>query len=111
MDKRAHDLQCYSRVRFEEAIRIQYWGSNIIGVTALPVMRPFLNVAQGRQVRRSVLCPSCSSSLRYESGRATPYAKLLVEGVPLFWFLFGAYGLSIGTVLGFVKSRVRAGAA
>lgn len=27
---------------FEDKIRIQYWGSNIIGVTALHVMRPIL---------------------------------------------------------------------
>src|ERR1700733_13404242 len=110
MDKRAHDLQCYSRVRFEDTIRIQYWGSNIIGVTALPVMRPVLNVAQGRQVRRSVLCPVALP--RFVARVAGPHTRSYSgSGCALFWFLFVAYGLSIGTVLGFVKSRVRAGVA
>jgi hypothetical protein len=32
-------------------------------------------------------------------------------GCVIFWFLFCAYDLSIGTVLGFVKSHGRAGVA
>jgi hypothetical protein len=76
MDKRAHDLQCYSRVRFEDTIRIQYGGSNVIGVTALHVMRPVLIVA--RRVDKSVEVFFSTLALpRYvTSDWATSYAKL-----------------------------------
>jgi len=76
---------CYSRVRFEDTIRIQYWGSNIIGVTALPVMRPVLAVAQGRQVRQSVLCPLLLflATLR-EWLSHTIREATVVEGAPFF---------------------------
>jgi len=90
-------------------IRIQYWGSNIIGVTALPVMRPVLTIAQGRQVHRSVLCPSCSSSLRHESDWATPQhtRSSVVEGAPFFgsWSAHTAYRSAPPWVL---SSRVHA---
>jgi hypothetical protein len=71
---------------FEDTIRIQYWGSNIIGVTALPVMRTVLTIARGRQVRRSILCPSCSSSLRHERLGHTIREATVVEGAPFFGY-------------------------
>jgi hypothetical protein len=46
-----------------------------------------------------------------ESGRTIPYAKIRWVRGAFFSFLSGAYGPSIGTEQGYVKSRARAGVA